>query len=149
MPDLRIRPSATLVIATYILALAFAGGIAWLGKDAHSKVWMIAFLVPGFMLLSAASRHLRTRFTILEVVGDRLKYETGMFGKTTRSIPLHKVQDVTVRQSFWQRLMGLGDLSIETAGETSRLTIQEIRGPRSVAGQLLDKVAHPGQPNNE
>jgi uncharacterized membrane protein YdbT with pleckstrin-like domain len=64
-----------------------------------------------------------------------------MASKTERSIPLHKVQDVTVKQSIFQRIMGLGDISLETAGDASRLTMEEIDDPRVVAERILDRVA--------
>jgi uncharacterized membrane protein YdbT with pleckstrin-like domain len=47
------------------------------------------------------------------------------------------VQDVRVDQSATQRMFGIGNLSIETAGEASRLTIRNIDQPQSVADQVL------------
>ena len=70
--------------------------------------------------------------------GDKLRYEIGILSKTTRTIQISKIQDVTVIQSLGQRLIGVGTLSIETAGETSRLTIANIDEPRVVAEELLD-----------
>jgi hypothetical protein len=51
------------------------------------------------------------------------------------------VQDVTVRQSVAQRIYGIGDLTIETAGETSRLTFPNIDSPQQVADQIID-ISH-------
>jgi uncharacterized membrane protein YdbT with pleckstrin-like domain len=62
---------------------------------------------------------------------------------------LHKVQDVTVHQTLGQRLLGLGDLTIETAGETSRLTIREISSPREVAERILDLASGKGSKKKE
>jgi uncharacterized membrane protein YdbT with pleckstrin-like domain len=141
MADMKIRPSTMLVKGKYLLAAILAAGVTyiWLAKD--QPYFAAGYLLPAYLLAAAAVQHLRARFTTMEIAGDRLKYEAGMASKTARSIPLHKVQDVTVHQTFAQRLLGLGDLSIETAGETSRLTIEQISAPRVVAEQILDIVA--------
>jgi len=130
-----------LMKAKYALAAVLAGVVLYLWQ-AKEQVYLLALLViPLYLVITATSQLVRNRFTTMQISGDRLKYEAGMASKTARSIPLHKVQDVTVKQSFGQRLLGLGDLSIETAGETSRLTIEQIASPRVVAEQILDIVA--------
>ena len=99
------------------------------------------WLIPGLfalLVLSPASRHWTQRFTKMTMVGDKLRYETGILSKATRTIQLSKVQDVTVRQSVAQRMAGVGDLSIETAGESSRLTFPHIDRPQAIADMIID-----------
>lgn len=141
MADFKIRPSTVLVKAKYLLAAILAAGVTyvWLAKD--EKYFLAVYLLPLYLIVTATAQHVRLRFITMEIVGDRLKYEAGMASKTSRSIPLFKVQDVTVSQSIGQRLLGVGDLSIETAGETSRLTMEQISSPRVVAEQILDIVS--------
>ncbi|MBL8228923.1 MAG: PH domain-containing protein [Bryobacterales bacterium] len=138
-----IRPSTTLVVVTYISAVLLTAVIAYIGFSAKlkSNLWMVAFAAPAFLMALAASKHMRAAFTTMELAGDRLKFESGMLSKTSRSVPLSKVQDVTVSQTIGQRILGLGDLTIETAGETGRLRMIEINSPRVVAEKILDRVA--------
>ena len=70
--------------------------------------------------------------------GEKLRYESGWFSKSTRIIQLPKVQDVRVNQSIVQRIFGVGDVAIETAGEASRLTVPDLDQPQIVANQILD-----------
>jgi uncharacterized membrane protein YdbT with pleckstrin-like domain len=72
----------------------------------------------------------------MTILDDRLRYETGLLSRTTRTILVSRVQDVTVRQRLGQRLFGLGDLSIETAGEASRLTISQVDRPQEIADRI-------------
>jgi uncharacterized membrane protein YdbT with pleckstrin-like domain len=51
---------------------------------------------------------------------------------------------VRVIQSFWQRLFGVGDISIETAGENSRLVVGNLDQPRELAEQITDASTHAG-----
>jgi uncharacterized membrane protein YdbT with pleckstrin-like domain len=71
------------------------------------------------------------------ITGDKLRYESGLLSKTTRNIQLSKVQDVRVDQSLGQRMMGVGDLSIETSGESSRLEVDNIDQPQAVADEII------------
>ena len=77
--------------------------------------------LPALLLLWPLKRHLRNRLTKMTILDDRLRYETGLLSRTTRTILVSRVQDVTVHQRVGQRIFGVGDLSIETAGEASRL----------------------------
>jgi uncharacterized membrane protein YdbT with pleckstrin-like domain len=52
---------------------------------------------------------------------------------------------VRVDQGFQQRFFNVGDLSIETAGEASRLTIPDVDNPQSLADAILDH-SQKGQP---
>jgi uncharacterized membrane protein YdbT with pleckstrin-like domain len=95
------------------------------------------------ILLWPIKRHLRRQTVKLTLAGDKLRYETGLASKSTRIIQLPKVQDVRVIQSIMQRILNVGDVSIETAGENSRLVVENLDGPRQLAEQLTDASAHP------
>lgn len=133
---LTVRPSTRLIRLSYWLWILAAAGILIWGQLADVRIsW--AALVPAALLAAGAVRHLATRFTLLTVDGEKLRFETGLLSKSTRTMEIYKVQDVRVDQSLGQRMIGTGDVSIETAGESSRLTIHRIDNPQRVADAIL------------
>ncbi len=78
----------------------------------------------------------------VSITGDKLRYDLGLLSKTTRNIQLSKVQDVRVDQSLGQRMLGVGDISIETSGEASRLTLRNIDDPHAVADEIIASQEH-------
>jgi uncharacterized membrane protein YdbT with pleckstrin-like domain len=63
-----------------------------------------------------------------------------MISKSTRNIQLYKVQDVRVDQGIVQRLWGVGNLSIVTAGEASRLTIRNVDDAQALADDIMTRA---------
>jgi len=104
MEELVIRPTTKFIRIGYvvvILLLLASVIVENLFKDSLSPNLPL-WLIPGLfalLLLWPASRHWTQRFTKMTMVGDKLRYETGILSKATRTIQLSKVQDVTVRQS--------------------------------------------------
>ncbi|HEX4594508.1 MAG TPA: PH domain-containing protein [Bryobacteraceae bacterium] len=98
-------------------------------------LWLILFLWP-------IKRHIQRQAIKMTISGDKLRYETGLGSKSTRIIQLPKVQDVRVVQSIMQRMLGVGDISIETAGESSRLVLDNIDQPQQLAEQITDLSGH-------
>jgi membrane protein YdbS with pleckstrin-like domain len=144
MHRMRIRQSLKGVKIAYALVLVLAAAIAayWYSASASPlpaqvPLWA-PMLAPAALLLLTAIRHMRRRTTSLDVQGDRLRYEAGVFSKTSRIMELAKVQDVRFDQSFGQRIINTGDLSMETAGETSRIVMPSIDRPREVAEHILE-----------
>jgi len=96
--------------------------------------------LPGvavLLLILPIRRHIRRQSMKVTITGDKLRYEAGLLSKTTRNIQLSKVQDVRVDQSFGQRILGVGDISIETSGESSRLEVDNIDRPQTVADEII------------
>jgi uncharacterized membrane protein YdbT with pleckstrin-like domain len=139
--DLIIRPTPKFLKAGATLAaMVFLGlEILYLVRWRDSgDTWVMA--LPPLILLWPLSRWVRRQYTRATVTGDRLRYETGLMSKTTRNIQLSKLQDARVEQRFVQRLLGVGDLSIETAGETSRLTICNVDDPQALADEIMNRA---------
>jgi uncharacterized membrane protein YdbT with pleckstrin-like domain len=134
-----IRPTLKFIQLGYVILALVALGI---GVLVYLQAQVLYGFLALFLLLWPLARHLRQRSTKLSVNGDKLRYELGMLSRTTRTIQLSKVQDVTVSQSLSQRMAGVGDLSIETAGETSRLTIINIDRPQEVADKIMEIAQH-------
>lgn len=140
MPDLTIHPSRKWIRFQYTAAFILVCAAVFVYVNYHSDkpAWLL--ILPALVYLYPIWGDLRRRFTKITIEGDKLHYETGMLSKTMRTIQLSKVQDVTVTQSLGQRIMCMGNLSFETAGETSRLTIVGIDDPRETADEILDAV---------
>ena len=141
MHAMQVRQSLKGVKIAYALVAALAAAIAayWLGASDPPEVPVWAPLsAPVVLALLVVIRHIRRRATCLDVEGDRLRYEAGLFSKTSRIMELSKVQDVRVDQTLGQRIIGTGDLSVETAGESSRIVMQSIDRPKEVAEHILE-----------
>jgi membrane protein YdbS with pleckstrin-like domain len=145
VPDLTIRPTAKFlkagvaITALVFLALEIAYFTYWRGIETVS---LLPLVVP-LIFIWPLARWMRWRTTKATVSGDRLRYESGLAGKSTRTIQLTKLQDVRVDQGLFDRLFDIGDISLETSGETSRLTIPKVDRPQQVADELLNR-SHPG-----
>jgi uncharacterized membrane protein YdbT with pleckstrin-like domain len=140
--DLTIQPTAkflkvgTVLIAIAFLALEIGYFTSWRGQEFLSPLPLVAPL----LFLWPAARWLRRRSTRAFISGDRLRYEVGLMSKSTRTIQLSNVQDVRINQRLMQRLLNIGDLWLETAGQSSRLEIPNIDNPQVVADHLLNRV---------
>lgn len=142
MPDLIVRPTAKFLKAGAVVAGLIVVGLevlilmTWTGTP-------LLMLAPVVLLLWPAMRALERQFTRATISGDRLRYESGIASKTTRTIQLAKVQDVRVDQGMMQRVFNIGNISIETAGETSKLSIPNVDNAQDLADEILNR-AHRG-----
>lgn len=121
-------PSAALiaVLVAALVVSAMVGGAASLAAAA--------------VLLGTAAwtgvRVLRRRSTNFVVTTDRIVYRAGVVAKHGKEIPLERVSDIAFRQGVWERLIGTGDLSIESAGARSRETFGDIPHPSAVQNEI-------------
>lgn len=143
MAGLVVHPSAKLLKAVYLFSAFLAVAIAVVAAVKQESGWLYLLVVPAVFILWASLRHIARRFTRLVVEGGRVRYESGIFSKTARTMELGKLQDVRVDQSLGQRLLDTGDLSLETAGETSRIVIHNVDRPRRVADRILELAERP------
>ena len=144
---MQLRASLKFVKLGYVVSLLLAVGIAVYLFSIHNedeRMWALLAL-PALVALFAAIRHIQRRLITLTITGDRLRYEAGLLSKTTRTMGLAKIQDVRVDQTLGQRLLNIGDLSLETAGETSRIVIESIDRPQAAADHILElsRARHP------
>jgi membrane protein YdbS with pleckstrin-like domain len=125
------KPVAALVV---VLAATIAGALVnhWLG------------LVLAVVLVAVAGwvgvRVLRRQCTTFAVTTDRLVYRSGVVAKHGKEIPLERVNDIAFHQTLLERIIGTGDLSIESAGAQSRETFGDIPHPASVQNEIYRQM---------
>ena len=138
--DIVIRPSMKFINAGYVIVLLLICASLFIHyrylADDQPTPWLP--IASSLLLIWPIKRHIQRQTVKLTIAGEKLRYETGLFSKSTRIIQLPKVQDVKAIQSLWQRMFGVGDLSIETAGENSRLVVENLDNPQQLAEQITD-----------
>jgi membrane protein YdbS with pleckstrin-like domain len=143
---MEVRQSLKAVKAAYLLCLltelALAG--SWWYFQPDLTFWAVA-PIPLVMAAFVVIRHIQRRMTRITISSDRLHYESGLFSKATRTVELVKVQDVRVNQTITQRIFNIGDVSLETAGSSSRIEMQSIDRPQEVASHILDMARAAGK----
>jgi len=135
--DNTIRPSMKTVRAAYALAaIIYIAGLWLYYQYASDKPWWLA-AIPLIVFLPPLKMHLKRRLVTLRFQNDHLILETGFFSRTRRTLDTAKVQDVTVRQSFGQRLLGVGDLMLESAGDAGIMGIPNLDRPHQIADAII------------
>ncbi|HEV7642386.1 MAG TPA: PH domain-containing protein [Pyrinomonadaceae bacterium] len=137
-----IRPTALFINIGYVLAiLAGIVLVVLLAMLPISVPWWISVLVGLSPLLVPAYHHLMRNMILYTLTDSKIEIDKGFISRTTRNIPLGKVQDVTVSAGMLQRMLGFGDLVIENAGEnTGRIVLKNISSPRHYADLLLKQL---------
>ena len=135
-----VRPTMLFVKIGYALAvvagIALVFLLASLGVSASISIPLALAL-----LLIPAYYHMRRNMVRYTVTDSKLQIDTGLIARTTKNIPLSKVQDVTVSASIPQRLMGFGDIIIDNASEIGgSIVLHNINRPRHYADLLLREL---------
>jgi uncharacterized membrane protein YdbT with pleckstrin-like domain len=74
------------------------------------------------------------------VTTDRLIYRHGVIAKHGIEIPLERVNTVFFSQSILERMLGSGDLVIESAGEMGRQNFSNVRKPSAVQNEIYRQM---------
>lgn len=80
----------------------------------------------------------------LRVYADRIELETGVLAKNLKALYIDDIRAIEIKESFLQRLVGIGNISIASAGEASSvITAQGIPDPRGIR-ELIQELRGAG-----
>jgi uncharacterized membrane protein YdbT with pleckstrin-like domain len=119
-------PLATIALA--IVAAAVAATVLLTGQTQTYTLIGIG-LVTAIWLVALLAKVAQWRTTHFVLTNDRLIVRSGVLSKQGREIPLERVNDLTYHQSLFERLVGAGDLMIESAGERGQDRFARIPHP--------------------
>lgn len=99
-----------------------------------------ARILAGLLVLAAlghfVQRYIRWTSENFVVTTERVIYRTGVVAKSGVEIPLDRINTVFFNQSLFERLLGAGDLGVESAGEGGRETFEAVRKPNLVQQEI-------------
>jgi membrane protein YdbS with pleckstrin-like domain len=124
-------PVAAVVFMTIVAAASF---------NLHEVFRIGAVGVLLFVLGWFGVRYAKWVTTNFVVTTDRLIFRHGVLSKRGIEIPLDRVNTVFFSQSLFERLVGAGDLVIESAGELGREHFTDIRKPSLVQNMIYRQI---------
>lgn len=120
----------------FILAVAagaLAGIISALAAGHVLAGWVVLAVLAGFVLVLARGLY-RRRATTYTITDRRLTIETGLLGRQVHETRLEQIQNVSSTQSLLDRLLGVGDVSFDTAGSAGfDFSLRGVADPRQIA----------------
>jgi uncharacterized membrane protein YdbT with pleckstrin-like domain len=143
--DLRPHPWFMFEPVVAVLGAVILGGvIIYFFGDDSGWYWTILKSFAGLILLAClvwvGLRYLAWRNINFVVTTDRLIYRSGVMAKRGIEIPLERVNTVFFRQGVFERLIGAGDLSIESGGEMGMQRFTDIRHPSEVQNEIYHQM---------
>ena len=123
-----------------VLAVAVLFGLVALIND-----WPNWIAVPIGVWVLVALGYFGVRYLIwttinFVVTSERVISRTGVISKQGIEIPLDRINTVFFNQSIFERIIGAGDLGIESAGEGGRQEFTDIRKPNLVQNEIYRQV---------
>ena len=77
-------------------------------------------------------------FTRFVLTTDRIITRRGVLAKHSKEIPLERINDISFSQTVFERMVGAGDLLIESAGERGQERIEDVRKPEEVQRRIYE-----------
>ena len=149
------HPSWRSMVAFHLKGFALSvlagvlAGFATAAASGHVQVgWVAAAVVAGFaiVLLSGLLSRLRTTYTITD---QRLTIDIGLLSRDLHQTRLERVQNVNSRQTLPQRILHVGTVDFDTAGEAGfDFSFRGVSHPHEIVrtvDRALRKLPHVSQ----
>jgi uncharacterized membrane protein YdbT with pleckstrin-like domain len=114
-------------------------------REVSDELSLVLLAVAGLALLWVAGRYARWATTNFVVTTDRLVFREGVLGKRGKEIPLERVNDIAVTQTLFERIIGAGDVTIESGGERGQQVFTDIRKPFLVQNVIYTEMERAGE----
>jgi membrane protein YdbS with pleckstrin-like domain len=136
-----INPAFYEVGLTYLWATALS--LIVTAVVAYTKIgFPIAIIVSAIFFIAPIVRHIRLKHTVYTLTNVKLEIRSGVLSTSAQSIPLRHIQDVTVSETLKERLIGIGDVLIDSAALDNKMVLNNIKNPRKYADLILDQLQY-------
>jgi uncharacterized membrane protein YdbT with pleckstrin-like domain len=124
------------------IPLFVVGGLIVFMKSGGFKTFLlvtwgiVAVVWAGWLGL----KYLEWNFTHFVVTDDRVIYRTGVVAKRGVEIPMERINNINFHQGIWERIIGAGDLDIESAGKDGQSHFDDVWHPDGVQQELYRQM---------
>jgi uncharacterized membrane protein YdbT with pleckstrin-like domain len=119
-----------------ILVIVLSSDTDWISKYGGLVVGLVAVAWAVWLGL----KYLQWRMTYFVVTSRRVIYRSGVISKRGVEIPLERINNINFHQRLIDRIIGAGDLDIESAGRDGQSHFDFIRHPDGVQHEIYRQM---------
>jgi len=123
---------AGLAVSVVVAVFVLAQGWSWANVP-------VALFVFG-TLVWFVQRYIAWVSTHFVLTSDRVIYRSGIISKHGIEIPLERINTIFFHQRIFERLLGLGDLEIESASKDGAQRFEDIQNPSGVQNEIYQQI---------
>lgn len=126
------KSAATGAVAVIVAVFVLAQDWDW------AKIPAALFLLA--TLIWFVERYVRWISTHFVLTSDRVIYRSGIIAKRGIEIPLERINTIFFHQRIFERMLGLGDLEIESASKDGAQRFDDIKNPSAVQNEIYQQM---------
>jgi uncharacterized membrane protein YdbT with pleckstrin-like domain len=140
------RPSWRSILGFYLLGILLAAAAGVIAGLATSNGGVGAAVGGGVFLLVLISGWLKRIFTRFTITTRRLRVQRGVLSRNIQETRIDRLQDHTIRQSLLDRMLRVGNIDFDTAGEehSDLFRFEGVDNPERIVLQI-DRVVRQGE----
>jgi membrane protein YdbS with pleckstrin-like domain len=119
-----------------ILIVVLSSDTDWISKYGGILVGIVAIAWAVWLGL----KYLQWRMTYFVVTSRRVIYRSGVISKRGVEIPLERINNINFHQRLIDRIIGAGDLDIESAGKDGQSHFDFIRHPDGAPPEIYRQM---------
>jgi len=97
-------------------------------------VSLVVIAIAGAWLIVVWIRWQSTAYTLTD---QRIKIDTGVFGRSSKTIPIDRIQDATTKQTLFGRMLGYGRVEVDAAGAQGAEVLDHLPSPSAFRDQVF------------
>lgn len=115
--------------------------LAWSadGVVKKSANWIVIALVVAWVIWLAI-KYMSWARTYFVVTNQRVIYRTGVVARHGVEIPLERINNINFNQRIFERVIGAGNLVVESAGEQGNTVFDFVRHPDGVQQEIYKQM---------
>ena len=123
-----------------LLGLALILSIVAVAKDWPDFIKYVFGAALLITLVWFVERYIRWVSTHFVLTSDRVIFRSGIVAKHGIEIPLERINTIFFHQRIFERMLGLGDLEIESASKDGAQRFEDIRNPSEVQNEIYQQM---------
>jgi membrane protein YdbS with pleckstrin-like domain len=123
-----------------LVVAALAATIASLAASAPQWLQVGLVVVLVITVVWLIIRYAKWTTTSFVLTSHRLVHRSGVLAKAGREIPLDHINDISYHQTIFDRIIGAGDLVIESAGQRGQEVFPDLPKPGLIQNEIYRQI---------
>jgi uncharacterized membrane protein YdbT with pleckstrin-like domain len=127
----------SLILPVALLVLVAVADFTFLLHTGHHVRTIVSLVAAAIGLLWLIVVWIRWQSIAYTLTDQRIKIESGVFGRQSKMIPIDRVQDCTTKQSVFGRMLGYGRVEVDAAGAQGAEILNHLPNPGTFRDQVF------------